>query len=86
MAPGASRGPEVPEHSPGTGRKNSAGENAFRPVPGLANRSCEFQGSRLGLLSFALRARPVSVALAHVGVCPSEHQCRGSGFTVSGCM
>ena len=68
VAHGASRGSEVPEYSPGTGRKNSVGREAFRPVPGLSDRSPESQGLRLGLLSFALRACQVSVTLAPMSV------------------
>ena len=71
VAHGASRASEVPEQSPGTGRKNPVGEKTFRPVPGLSNRSPESQGSRLGLLSFALRACQVSVTLAPMGGCPA---------------
>ena len=70
VAHGASRGSEVPEYSPGTGRKNSVGREAFRPVPGLSDRSPESQGLRLGLLSFALRACQVSVTLAPVETYP----------------
>jgi len=53
---GPTVGPSHPEHGPGTGREHPAGEKAFRPVPGLSRVSCHSQGSRLGLLSFALRA------------------------------
>jgi hypothetical protein len=68
VAHGKAVGTSHPERSPGTGRKNAFGKEDFRPVPGLFRHLGHSQGSRLGLLSFALRACPVKVKLALVGM------------------
>jgi len=60
----AQRGSDPSRAWPRNGREHPAGEKAFRPVPGLSRVSCHSQGSRLGLLSFALRACRVSAQLA----------------------
>jgi hypothetical protein len=89
LAHGASRRSD-PERSPGTGRKNAAGEKAFRPVPGLWRASCHSPGSRLGyFLSPSGLAGPyctaivIPVWLCTVPICTSSGSA-SPGVTLSG--